>query len=263
MTALVCPKCGKAASGSFCQECGAKVGGHFCQECGAQITATAKYCNRCGNRNSVSEHRAAATATLGGKNLPWWIAGAAMFALIVALATQMMQSGGPSIPTASPITSQPGGGAAMTGMPPDLSTMTPVEAANRLFNRVMTAVTAGDSTEAQQFMPMAIGAYERARPLDNDGLFHLSMLQRTAMQLEAALETAEEILEDNSDHLLGLSAAAKAAVELGRGDIAAAYYERVLEVYESQIEQDIAEYMDHAPITDNLRTEAEAFLGGR
>ncbi|HIF56309.1 MAG: zinc ribbon domain-containing protein [bacterium] len=262
MTALVCPKCGKAASGSFCQECGAKVAGSFCQECGAQITATAKYCNRCGNRNSVSEHRAAATATLGGKNLPWWIAGAAMFALIVALATQMMQSGGPSIPTASPITSQPGGGA-MTGMLPDLSTMTPVEAANRLFNRVMTAVTAGDSTEAQQFMPMAIGAYERARPLDNDGLFHLSMLQRTAMQLEAALETAEEILEDNSDHLLGLSAAAKAAVELDRGDIAAAYYERVLEVYGSQIEQDIAEYMDHAPITDNLRTEAEAFLGGR
>jgi tetratricopeptide (TPR) repeat protein len=89
------------------------------------------------------------------------------------------------------------------------------------------------------------------------------MLQRTAMQFEAALETAEEILEDNSDHLLGLSAAAKAAVELGRGDIAAAYYERVLEVYESQIEQDIAEYMDHAPITDNLRIEAEAFLGGR
>ena len=262
MTALVCPKCGKAASGSFCQECGAKVGGHFCQECGAQITATAKYCNRCGNHISVSEHRAAATATLGGKNLPWWIAGAAMFALIVALATQMMQSGGPSIPTASPITSQPGGGA-MTGMPPDLSTMTPVEAANRLFNRVMTAVTAGDSTEAQQFMPMAIGAYERARPLDNDGLFHLSMLQRTAMQLEAALKTAEEILEDNSDHLLGLSAAAKAAAELGRGEIAAAYYERVLEVYESQIEQDIAEYMDHTPIMDNLRTEAEAFLGGR
>ena len=223
MTALVCPKCGKAASGSFCQECGAKVGGHFCQECGAQITATAKYCNRCGNHISVNEHRAAASATLGGTNLPWWIAGAAMFVLIVALGTQMMQSGGPSIPTASPITSQPGGGA-MTGTPPDLSTMTPVEAANRLFNRVMAAVTAGDSTEAQQFMPMAIGAYERARPLDNDGLFHRSMLQRTAMQLEAALETAEEILEDNSDLLLGLSAAAKAAAELGRGDIAAAYY---------------------------------------
>ena len=262
MTASTCPKCGKAASGSFCQECGAKVGGHFCQECGGELSATAKYCNQCGNRILVSEHRAAATATLGGKNLPWWIAGAAMLALIAALGIQMMQRGGPSIPPAGPVTGQSGGGA-MTGSPPDLSTMTPVEAANRLFNRVMAAVTAGDSTEAQQFMPMAIGAYERARPLDNDGLFHLSMLQRTAMQLEAALETAEEILEDNSDHLLGLSAAAKAAAELGRGDIAAAYYERVLEVYESQIEQDIAEYMDHTPITDNLRTEAEAFLGGR
>jgi hypothetical protein len=60
-----------------------------------------------------------------------------------------------------------------------------------------------------------------------------------------------------------LSAAAKAAVELGRSDIAAVYYERVLDVYESQIEQDIPEYVDHAPITDNLRSEAEAFLSGR
>jgi len=27
----------------------------------------------------VREHRATAAVTLGGKNLPWWIAGAAMF----------------------------------------------------------------------------------------------------------------------------------------------------------------------------------------
>ena len=110
MTTPVCPKCGKAASGSFCQECGAKVGEHFCQECGAQISVTAKYCNQCGNRISVSEHRAAATATLGGKNLPWWIAGAAMLALIATLGIQMMQRGGPSIPPASPVTNQSGGG---------------------------------------------------------------------------------------------------------------------------------------------------------
>ena len=40
-------------------------------------------------------------------------------------------------------------------------------------------------------------------------------------------------------------------------------YEHVLEVYESQIGQDVPEYMDHAPITDSLTAEAEAFLGGR
>ena len=262
MTALVCPKCGETASGSFCQKCGAKVQGRFCQKCGAQASPAAHFCNQCGNQIAVREHRAAATATLGGKNLPWWIAGAAMFALIVVLGTQMVQPGGPSMPTAAPVTTQSGGGA-VTGMPPDLSSMTPVEAADRLFNRVMTAVAAGDSTEAQQFMPMAIAAYDRARPLNTDDLFHLSMLQRTAMQLDAALVTAREILEANSDHLLGLSAAAKAAVELGRSDIAAVYYERVLDVYESQIEQDIPEYVDHAPITDNLRSEAEAFLSGR
>lgn len=260
MTNPVCPKCGKDAQGNFCQECGAKVGNRFCNQCGAQVKSAAKYCNQCGAGISVSEHKVAASAALGGKNLPWWITGAAMFTLIVIVGSQMAQRGGPSEATPAPAQS---GGNSQTGSPPDLSTMTPVEAADRLFNRVMTAVSAGDSTEAQQFMPMAIGAYERARPLNSDGLFHLSMLQRTAMQFEAALATAEEILEVNSAHLLGLSAAANAAIELGRSDIAKTYYERVLEVYESQIEEDVPEYIDHAPITDKLRDEANAFLIGR
>ena len=258
MTNLVCPKCGKDAQGNFCQECGAKVVNRFCNQCGAQVRSAAKYCNQCGSHISVSEHKAAASAALGGKNLPWWITGAAMFTLIVIVGSQMVQRGGPSIPETTQSVGNP-----QPGSPPDLSTMTPVEAADRLFNRVMTAVSAGDSTEAQQFMPMAIGAYERARPLNSDGLFHLSMLQRTAMQPEAALATAEEILELNSDHLLGLSAAANAAIELGRSDMAATYYERVLEVYESQIELDVPEYIDHSPITDQLRAEANAFLGSR
>ena len=46
------------------------------------------------------------------------------------------------------------GGSVVAGMPSDLTTMTPVEAANQLFDKVMRAVTTGDSTEAQQFMPM-------------------------------------------------------------------------------------------------------------
>ena len=48
----------------------------------------------------------------------------------------------------------------------DLSSMTPREAADRLFNRVMTAVAADDSTEVVSFLPMAIRSLELAEPLD-------------------------------------------------------------------------------------------------
>ena len=257
-----CPGCGKPATGNFCQHCGAKLGGRFCNQCGAKVAPAANFCNKCGGKAGGSGHGAAARATIGGHNLPWWIAGAAMFGLIVFVGMQMVQSGGPSQAAPEPMT-PPAGGGAPAGTPPDLSTMTPIDAADRLYRRVMMAISGGDSTQAQQFMPMALGAYERARPLNLDGLFHLSMLQRTAMQLDAALATAEEILAADPDHLLGLAAAAEAAAELGRMDEAEAHYRRVVEVYDSEVARGLLEYEEHMPITESLKAVAEAFLVGR
>jgi hypothetical protein len=71
----------------------------------------------------------------------------------------------------------------------DLSSMTPREAADRLFNRVVGAAEAGDSLQAQSFVPMAIASYERIPTLDNDGYYHLSVLQRIAGQFEPAIES--------------------------------------------------------------------------
>ena len=141
--------------------------------------------------------------------------------------------------------------------------MTPIEAADRLFERVMRAITRGDSDEAQQFMPMAVGAYERARPLDLDGLFHLSLLERTAGLLEEALATAQQILDQDPDHLLGLHAAAEAAAELGRAVEAALHYRHIVDVYAPQMARQLLEYVDHSGITDNLLSGAEAFLAAR
>ena len=153
-----------------------------------------------------------------------------------------------------------GGGQAMGGAPPDISSMTPIEAADRLFNRVMMAEANGDSAEVRRFLPMAIPAYERARPLNADGLFHLSQLQRVAGLMNEALTTAQSILADAPDHLLGLYAAAEAARELGREAEAEVLYGRIADVYEAEMSSPLKEYIEHRAITETLAQVARAYL---
>ena len=257
-----CTDCGKAATGNFCQECGAQLGGNFCNQCGEKLTPSASFCNQCGGSvGGPGRRKAAAAAAVGGDNLPWWIAGVAMFVVIIVVGVNAVQPG-VTIPPAAPPVGAPVGGNG-TGTPPDLSSMSPREAADRLFNRVMTAESSGDMGQAQQFMPMALAAYERARPLDQDGLYHLAVLNRVAMNLEESLANAAEDLTENSDHLLALAAAAQAAIELGRPDEAEAYYRHLVEVYDVEMASQKPEYLDHSGITNDLRNVAENFLAGR
>jgi tetratricopeptide (TPR) repeat protein len=180
-----------------------------------------------------------------------------MFALILFVGVSMVRPAGP----VAPVGGAPAGAA--TGTPPDISNLSPIEAATRLFNRVMTAVSAGDSAQAQAFLPMAVAAYERARPLDHDGLFHLSMLNRTAMNLEAAMDNALEILEDDPNHLLALAAAAETAIELGEPDEAAKYYRHIADIYDQEVQRGLPEYGDHSRIVEVLKIDAERYLAGR
>ena len=112
-------------------------------------------------------------------------------------------------------------------------------------------------------MPMALQAYEMAQPLDMDGLFHLTLLQQTAGQLEAALATAQQMLETEPNHILGLGAAAQASIELGQADAAAAYYEQLLATYETEATRPLAEYQGHSSFLQSTKADAEAFLAGR
>ena len=89
------------------------------------------------------------------------------------------------------------------------------------------------------------------------------MLLRTAGLLEDALATAQQILDRNPDHLLGLQAAAEAGAELGRDLEAADYYHHIVDVYAPQMARPLLEYLDHERITDNLLNVAEAFLAAR
>jgi Tfp pilus assembly protein PilF len=252
-----CPECGKPATGNFCQHCGAKLGGRFCNQCGAKAAPAAAFCNQCGSKidGGGSGRRAAAAAVVGGHNLPWWIAGVTMFALIVVLGVRMVQPG----PAAAPAPAGAPAGA-LSGPAPDISNMSPRERADALFNRVMGYAEQGDSASARAFMPMALAAHDQARPLDNDGLYHLAALNQTAGNMEAAISVAEEILANEPNHILALGVAGNAAAQLGRTDAATEYYTRLLEAYPQEQSRALPEYEGHQPSMQVARSAAEAFL---
>jgi tetratricopeptide (TPR) repeat protein len=141
--------------------------------------------------------------------------------------------------------------------------MTMRESADNLFDRIMTCVSAGDSTGAQMFLPMALGAYDQAQPLDHDGLFHLSLLNRVAGNLEVALANATQVLDVDPNHVLALSAAGEAAAEMGRTEDATAYYGHLLDVLDAEIARALPEYVAHGQIMESVRADAAAYLAGR
>ncbi|HSM36357.1 MAG TPA: hypothetical protein VK837_08190 [Longimicrobiales bacterium] len=157
---------------------------------------------------------------------------------------------------ASPSTTAPSGGG-----PPALSGDMRANA-DGLFDRIMRELSAGDTARARFFAPMAMDAYRMAGELDADGRFHLSLVQSIAEEYTAARETAESILGQNPNHLLGLAAAATAAEGAGDDEAALAYHRRFLEALPSERERGLQEYQDHALILPEYEAAARAAIGG-
>ena len=139
-------------------------------------------------------------------------------------------------------------------------TGTPREQADRLFNRIMQEMEAGDSARAAFFLPMALDAYGMAEPLDADGLYHLGLLQLQAGDAGAASDVAARMLRDVPDHLFGHLIAAQAAVMAGDEALARSHYQNLLNAYAAESGQQRREYLDHSRILPDYRAEASTFL---
>lgn len=148
----------------------------------------------------------------------------------------------------------------------DLSSMSPREAARRLFNRVMTAVERGNPTEAAQFLPMAVAAYDRIGALTLDDHFHLSLLHASGGDGVRALAVADACLAIRPTHLLCLSAAAEAALLLGDSAQARTRYRTFVEAYDGELLSGLADYTSpeegHPDMLPTLLNDARAFLDG-
>jgi hypothetical protein len=95
------------------------------------------------------------------------------------------------------------GTAGPAGTPPDISSMSPAERFNRLFDRVMRAAAAGDEAQAKQFAPMALLAYGMLDTVTADLRYHAAVLYAETGQDAAALALADTILAQDQNHLFG------------------------------------------------------------
>ena len=259
--AETCPACGAEASGRFCNQCGVAIAA-ACRECGNPLPRGARFCNQCGVPASAVPAAAAPRTSV----LPWIVAGAALLGLIVVLLVPRFRSAPqPAGQTAGqpPFAAAPAGAPSAGSENPaaiDLSQMTPREAADRLFNRVMTAVSSGDSAQAQRFVPMAVMAYQRVDSLNADGRYHVATLHLVGQDWAAARAQADTLLAASPTHLLGLFSAGDA--EYGRGDTAAAkdFYRRFVRAYDAEVAKRLPEYQEHAQGLPAMRAQAVARL---
>lgn len=262
-----CPRCEHRvnADANFCAHCGASLRGPPCPSCGAPTQAGDSFCTQCG-----AELRPGRSIAGGfGARVPWAVAG--MLALALVLVLVLRGGGGRDITLSPPPAASPGGqGSTTTPLGPtsavDLDSMTPRQAAIRLFDRVMRALEGGNQAEANQFLPMAIASFDLIAALSLDDRFHLSLLYAAAGDGAAALLTAEAGLAVRPTHILLLGAAAQAALQTGDAAAARAHYQTLVDVYDEEIRAGLDEYGagegGHANLLPALQAEAAAYLAG-
>ncbi len=252
-----CPRCGAAATGNFCSACGASLGQRVCAHCQAELSAQARFCHRCGQ--SVGGPVPARTDS---DRKAWTVAGILCVLLVGAIAYQVSDAApNPAVPNmanAGASGGLPADGGGPSGPAPDISAMTPRERFDRLFNRIMQAAERRDSAEVERFTPMALGAYAQLDSRDADARYHAAVLHMQVGSLTAARALADTILAEFPRHLFGYIVRGEVA-KLQRAEAPLTQARReFLSQYASEIATKRVEYLEHQPVVDEFKKEAES-----
>ena len=259
-----CPSCGAETSGKFCSECGAPLAPSACRSCGAKLSARAKFCPECGTpvAGAARGARSAAGGTPRNDRMAWYVAGVCVLALLVVVVVVVAKkSGAPPAGTAATAAGAPPTGERATT---DLSAMTPREAADRLYNRIMTANEAGDTAQVNFFAPMALQAYANlGGDLDADARLHVGLVQLAIGATVAAAAEGDTILQKAPNHLFGWLLKARAAEAQGDAARAKRAYESFMKNYDAEMAKKRPEYQEHAQMLQDTRNRAQrAGAGG-
>lgn len=180
-----CPSCGAAASGRYCASCGAPLAGARCGSCSAELGPGAKFCHRCG---AGVETSAAAVRASRTNTLPWIVAALAFLALFAMAAGRGFNaSRGSTIDGSQNALPQAGLDDRALGpdeqapgiRAPDISSLSPQERADRLYNRVMLLASQGKVDSVQFFAPMALQAYLLLSPLNADQRYDMGRIAKS------------------------------------------------------------------------------------
>lgn len=195
--------------------------------------------------------------------IPWIVAAVAVALLVVVF---VARSGGGSSALA-------GGGAGSGGSPAlggggpggaattDLSSMSPREQADRLFDRVMRAQESGNTGEVTFFGPMALQAYGMIGPPDADARFHVGLIEAALNNTAGAGAQADTLARESPRHLF--VPLIRWEVANRKNDTAALRraYRRFLDNYDAEIATGKSEYQMHRTRLDAFRDEARGALG--
>jgi hypothetical protein len=182
----------------------------------------------------------------GSGQWAWGVAGVAVLAAVLILVWRAA----PQPPAADPGT----GGADPTAI--DLSTMTPRERFDRLYDRVMRAAERGDAATVGQFSPMALAAYEQLTDRDIDARYHAAMIRLHTDDVAGAAALADTIRAEAASHLF--SYVIHATLARQRGDSVRLREEEAgfLAAYEGEMAAGRDEYTQHRFIIDQMLEQA-------
>jgi mono/diheme cytochrome c family protein len=225
-----------------------------CESCGATLAPKARFCHRCGTPLGAAP-AAARKSPRRYSILVYSVAVVSVIGVTLAAAIFTTLYFGKQVPPA------PGNTAPTMTSTVDLSTMTPREAADRLFNRVMSASERGETEEAVRFAPMAIAAYERVATLDPDARFHLGLLHLVLGDFDRAREQIAILKQVVPKHLLALLLEHNVASRTGDATAAARTEAEFLSAYDEEMATARPEYEAHRISIDRLRAAAAAEAG--
>lgn len=204
------------------------------------------------------DDRGAGGRDLRSSSLPWVIAGIALTALIGLVAGQRMAA--PAAASADSgqeaLAPTDAGGGAAPVRAPDISSLSPRERADRLYDRIMRLHSEGKNDSVAFFSQMAIAAFQMLPEQDADSRYDMGRIAEVAGALPLARMQADSILAKNPTHLLGLALGMRAARELGDKTAAASYAKRLVAAAPAERAKNLPEYERHAADLDQALAEA-------
>jgi len=191
------------------------------------------------------------------EKMPWIIAGVAVLALlaVIIVIVGKREGAGGTAAAAGATQFDPNRGTT------DISQMSPREAADRLFNRAMTAAESGDTSQVAFFGPMTIQAYGNATPLDIDARLHIGMIQLLLGNPAGAKAEADTIAQSSRTHLFGAILRARAAEAGGNAAAERQAYTQMLDNWDAERAKQLEEYGQHEAVLTQARAAARQLLG--
>lgn len=190
---------------------------------------------------------------------PAWVIASAILVVLVAFIAGQQIGARSATPSTTPADAAFAPFAGAGARAPDISNMTPEEAASRLFDRIMRYASEGKADSAAMFAPMAMLAYERIGPPDAHARYDMGSIALVTGDAPDAAAQADTILKANPTHLLGLLLAAKAADALQKPADAARFRARFKSAAAAERAKALPEYTDHQRDID----DALKLPGGR